>query len=85
LAKGDSASLRSALKSDFRLIGDGAVHQSQRPTPHRKQVAAGDRLPRLARRRSRRRGEHAANENLRLANLWAGIDIHTALIGELDW
>lgn len=29
--------------------------------------------------------QHAADENLRLGNLWDGIDIYAALIGGLDW
>ncbi len=29
--------------------------------------------------------QHAANENLRLRNLWDGIDAYAALIGRLDW
>lgn len=29
--------------------------------------------------------QHAANENLRLRNLWDGIDLYAALIGGLDW
>jgi acetylornithine deacetylase/succinyl-diaminopimelate desuccinylase-like protein len=29
--------------------------------------------------------QHAANENLRLQNLWDGIDLYAAMIGGLDW
>lgn len=29
--------------------------------------------------------QHAANENIRLQNLWDGIDTYAALMGELDW
>jgi len=29
--------------------------------------------------------QHAANENIRLQNLWDGIDTYAALLGELDW
>ncbi|WP_066966497.1 M20/M25/M40 family metallo-hydrolase [Rhizorhabdus dicambivorans] len=29
--------------------------------------------------------QHAANENLRLGNLWDGIDLYAAMIGGLDW
>ncbi|HEX8233606.1 MAG TPA: M20/M25/M40 family metallo-hydrolase [Caulobacteraceae bacterium] len=29
--------------------------------------------------------QHAANENLRLGNLWDGIDIYAALLTELEW
>jgi acetylornithine deacetylase/succinyl-diaminopimelate desuccinylase-like protein len=29
--------------------------------------------------------QHAANENLRLKNLWDGIDVYAALLGELRW
>jgi acetylornithine deacetylase/succinyl-diaminopimelate desuccinylase-like protein len=30
-------------------------------------------------------GQHAANENLRLKNLWDGIDTYAALLAELQW
>jgi acetylornithine deacetylase/succinyl-diaminopimelate desuccinylase-like protein len=29
--------------------------------------------------------QHAANENIRLQNVWDGIDTYAALLGELDW
>ena len=29
--------------------------------------------------------QHAANENLRLGNLWDGVESYAALIGDLDW
>jgi acetylornithine deacetylase/succinyl-diaminopimelate desuccinylase-like protein len=29
--------------------------------------------------------QHAANENLRLANLWDGIDVYASLLAELNW
>ena len=29
--------------------------------------------------------QHAANENLRLGNLWEGVEAYAALIGDLDW
>jgi acetylornithine deacetylase/succinyl-diaminopimelate desuccinylase-like protein len=29
--------------------------------------------------------QHAANENLRLQNLWDGIEIYGALLAELNW
>ena len=29
--------------------------------------------------------QHAANENLRLQNLWDGIGAYATMIGELDW
>ena len=29
--------------------------------------------------------QHAANENIRLQNLWDGIDIYAAMMGTLDW
>jgi acetylornithine deacetylase/succinyl-diaminopimelate desuccinylase-like protein len=29
--------------------------------------------------------QHAANENIRLRNVWEGIDAYAALLGELDW
>jgi acetylornithine deacetylase/succinyl-diaminopimelate desuccinylase-like protein len=29
--------------------------------------------------------QHAANENLRLQNLWDGIDVYAALLAELNW
>jgi acetylornithine deacetylase/succinyl-diaminopimelate desuccinylase-like protein len=29
--------------------------------------------------------QHAANENLRLQNLWDGIDVYAALLGDLNW
>ena len=29
--------------------------------------------------------QHAANENLRLRNLWDGIDVYAALLAELRW
>jgi len=29
--------------------------------------------------------QHAANENIRLRNIWDGIDTYAALLGELDW
>ena len=29
--------------------------------------------------------QHAANENIRLQNVWDGIDVYAAMIGELNW
>ena len=29
--------------------------------------------------------QHAANENLRLANLWQGIDVYAGVLAGLDW
>ncbi len=29
--------------------------------------------------------QHAANENIRLQNIWDGIDVYAAMIGELNW
>ena len=29
--------------------------------------------------------QHAANENLRLKNLWDGIDTYAAMMAELSW
>jgi acetylornithine deacetylase/succinyl-diaminopimelate desuccinylase-like protein len=29
--------------------------------------------------------QHAANENIRLQNVWDGIDAYAAMIGELNW
>jgi hypothetical protein len=29
--------------------------------------------------------QHAANENLRLGNLWDGIQTYAFMIGELNW
>jgi acetylornithine deacetylase/succinyl-diaminopimelate desuccinylase-like protein len=29
--------------------------------------------------------QHAANENLRLKNLWDGIDTYAAMLGKLKW
>jgi acetylornithine deacetylase/succinyl-diaminopimelate desuccinylase-like protein len=29
--------------------------------------------------------QHAANENLRLKNLWDGIDTYAAMLGYLNW
>ncbi len=29
--------------------------------------------------------QHAANENLRLQNLWDGVELYAELIGGLDW
>jgi acetylornithine deacetylase/succinyl-diaminopimelate desuccinylase-like protein len=29
--------------------------------------------------------QHAANENLRLQNLWDGIDAYAAMLADLDW
>jgi acetylornithine deacetylase/succinyl-diaminopimelate desuccinylase-like protein len=29
--------------------------------------------------------QHAADENLRLANLWAGVEVYAALMGDLNW
>jgi acetylornithine deacetylase/succinyl-diaminopimelate desuccinylase-like protein len=29
--------------------------------------------------------QHAANENVRLQNVWDGIDAYAAMIGELKW
>jgi acetylornithine deacetylase/succinyl-diaminopimelate desuccinylase-like protein len=29
--------------------------------------------------------QHAANENIRLQNVWDGTDVYAAMIGELNW
>ena len=29
--------------------------------------------------------QHAADENLRLANLWAGIEVYAGLMADLNW
>jgi acetylornithine deacetylase/succinyl-diaminopimelate desuccinylase-like protein len=29
--------------------------------------------------------QHALNENLRLGNLWDGIEVYAGLLGDLDW
>jgi acetylornithine deacetylase/succinyl-diaminopimelate desuccinylase-like protein len=29
--------------------------------------------------------QHAENENIRMGNLWDGIDVYAALLSELDW
>lgn len=35
--------------------------------------------------RTGKRTRHAANENIRLQNLWDGITTYAALMAELDW
>jgi acetylornithine deacetylase/succinyl-diaminopimelate desuccinylase-like protein len=29
--------------------------------------------------------QHAANENARLQNLWDGVEVYAAMLGELNW
>jgi len=66
--------------------GTGARHahdgrQRAAVRDRRDSACAGDRPP----HRHHDNSQHAANENLRLRNLWDGIKTYAAFLGELNW